>query len=96
MRKQPTSKSGIADSRTEYIPIHKFSIKSYRNDESSSFSGWRLKNRATIEISNKIAKKKIVKRTILGTKTLVVDITLIGILLETISPLTVDINPTQQ
>ena len=55
-----------------------------------------MKNRATIDISSNIAKKKIVSLTVLGTNTLVVEMTLIGILFDAISPLTVDMNPTQQ
>ena len=43
-----------------------------------------------------MAKKKIVNRTVLGTKTLVVETTLIGILFEEISPLIAAMNPTQQ
>ena len=43
-----------------------------------------------------MAKKNIVSLAVRGTKTLVVEKTLMGILFDAIYPLTVAINPTQQ
>ena len=55
-----------------------------------------LKNKATVEISSNRAKKRIVSLAVLGTKTLVFEKILIGMLLDKISALKMAINSIQQ
>lgn len=86
VKKQPNNNIGTAEKIAEYSPTQKSSITSSVLDRPSSFyhTGWRLKNKATIDTSSKIAKKRIVNLRDLGENKAVFDIIFTGIQLHAI------------
>ena len=97
VRRQPNKNSGTAEKVTEYIPTQKSSITSSSLDWSYFYdSGQRLKKKATIDTSSRIAKKRIINLIDLGEKMAVFDIIFTGIQLDAIYFLADKMKPIKQ